>query len=130
VNYHFLRVFIILIFLFRIFDIALPEKVFCDDPLNPVISLAEEELSDDTLNLSYENNDIAFIGVTEAVNDVIIGLAVSGTIDKIYFQIGDRVKANTPILHLKKRKEELELTLRKLLWENKARLDITKMVVL
>jgi RND family efflux transporter MFP subunit len=92
---------------------------------NLAIALAEDNFYVSTVNIDYENKDKTFTGVTEAVHDVILGLSVSGTIDKILFRKGDRVKANTPILYLQKRKEEIEVQLRKLMWKNTARLDIT-----
>jgi len=80
----------------------------------------------DTQNSVIKNQSMVFTGVTEAVHDVVLGLPVEGTIDKIFFQEGDWVKKGQAILHLKRRGEELEVELRELLWKNTARLDAAR----
>jgi RND family efflux transporter MFP subunit len=117
--------FIILMFLFSNPAIAVVEEKFSDGATEPTYENQDKAFNDAPLGLSISGTT-AFTGVTEAVHDVTLGLSVPGTIDKIFFHIGDWVKADTPILHLKKRKEELEVALRKLLWKNTARLDAAK----
>jgi len=62
-------------------------------------------------------------GITEPIEDVTLGLSVIGRIAAIHFEEGDEVASGAVLLELDKRLEELEVALRKLLWESKAELN-------
>jgi len=70
-----------------------------------------------------ESNTSFFIGVTEPVHDVTIGLSVPGIIESISGREGYWVKKGQSILHLRQKKELLEVDLLKMIWENKVDLN-------
>jgi RND family efflux transporter MFP subunit len=61
-------------------------------------------------------------GVTESVHDITMSVADAGTIQKIFYSVGDQVKKNQSILELDNSREKLEMERRKLVWESKAEL--------
>ena len=66
-------------------------------------------------------------GITESINDVTLGAALSGTVGSRPFKEGDFVKKTDIILNLDKRLEELEVTRKKFQMDlQKTELDSTR----
>jgi RND family efflux transporter MFP subunit len=66
---------------------------------------------------------ISVSGISMPIQDITLSATVDGTIGKIYFKEGARVRKGQTLLTLDNRLEALEVERRKLLWENKAELE-------
>jgi RND family efflux transporter MFP subunit len=69
-------------------------------------------------------------GITESIDDVTLSLSVAGTVSKVFFEEGDKVRSGQSILHLDRRLEQLEVARRKLIWESKAEVESAQARVL
>lgn len=61
-------------------------------------------------------------GVTESVRDITMSVPEEGIIAKIFYEVGDTIAKNEPVLELENRREQLEEQRRKLVWKSKAEL--------
>lgn len=66
-------------------------------------------------------------GITEPFLDIVVGSPVAGTIVRTLVKEGDSVSKGQRILELEKKREELEVSRRKLLWDSTAELDAAKL---
>jgi len=73
---------------------------------------------------------ISVSGITESIEDVTLSLSVAGTVSRVFFDEGDKVKRGQCILELDRRLEELEVARRKLIWESKAEVESAEARVL
>lgn len=62
-------------------------------------------------------------GITEPIRDVLLSLPTMGTIARVFYNEGDRVKKGTVILNLDMQLETLEVERRKLIWKSKAEVN-------
>ncbi len=65
----------------------------------------------------------AISGITKPMHEAMLSLSVPGTVMKLCVQEGAAVTTGQPLLELDRLQEELEVTRRKLLWENRAELQ-------
>jgi RND family efflux transporter MFP subunit len=68
----------------------------------------------------------AAVGVTQAVRDVKLSMAVAGRIESVLVREGSRVRQGQLLMHLDRTLEELEVQRRRLLVEDNARLQELK----
>ena len=78
----------------------------------------------------FGQEKISVSGITESIEDVTLSLSVAGTVSRVFFDEGDKVKRGQCILELDRRLEELEVARRKLIWESKAEVESAEARVL
>lgn len=102
---------------------ARPEPVKVTVVSDTAAARLASQASDSSGSALRDESSGYFTGVVEPAVDVKLGLSVQGRIQEILCREGQRVARGTPLVSLERSLEALEVSRRKLIWQNRAEVD-------